>query len=56
MDRGEVALADVADFFNTVIEGAYIMARTLQEKRVVAAQIRLYKSYVELLFAPAAAR
>jgi hypothetical protein len=37
--------------FTATIEGAFIMSKTLREPKLVAAQIRLYLDFVELLFA-----
>lgn len=50
--RVDVDLDSVADLFNTVLEGAFIMSRTLNDPKVIAQQIRHYKNYIELLFSP----
>jgi NAD(P)-dependent dehydrogenase (short-subunit alcohol dehydrogenase family) len=49
--RGERAADALADMFTATIEGAFIMSKTLREPKLVAAQIRLYLDFVELLFA-----
>lgn len=41
---------DLADLITTVFEGSFIMSRTLQDPRIVAAHLRHYRSYLELLF------
>lgn len=46
-----VNTADLADMFTSVIEGAFIMSKTLKEPKLVAAQLGLYKNFLELLFA-----
>ena len=38
--------------FTVTVEGAFIMSKTLKEPKLVAAQLRLYRDFVELLFAP----
>lgn len=48
--RLAVDLTDVADMITTLFEGAFIMARTLREPSVLTRQVRLYRSYLELLF------
>lgn len=45
-----VSSDDLADMFTGAIEGAFIMSKTLREPKLVAAQIRLYRDFVELLF------
>lgn len=45
-----VDTADLADMFTSVIEGAFIMSKTLKEPKLVAAQLGLYKNFLELLF------
>ena len=46
-----VNTADLADMFTGTIEGAFIMSKTLKEPKLVAAQVGLYRDFVELLFA-----
>jgi TetR/AcrR family transcriptional repressor of nem operon len=46
-----VDTGDLADMFTGTIEGAFIMSKTLKEPKLVAAQIGLYRDFVELLFA-----
>ncbi|MBT5943436.1 MAG: TetR/AcrR family transcriptional regulator [Rhodospirillaceae bacterium] len=45
-----VDTADLADMFTGTIEGAFIMSKTLKEPKLVAAQIGLYRDFIELLF------
>ncbi|MBO6783281.1 MAG: TetR/AcrR family transcriptional regulator [Alphaproteobacteria bacterium] len=45
-----VDTADLADMFTAIIEGAFIMSKTLKEPKLVAAQLGLYRDFVELLF------
>ncbi len=48
--RLPVDTADLADMFTSTIEGAFIMSKTLKEPKLVAAQLGLYKNFVELVF------
>lgn len=48
--RAAVELDDVADMLNTVIEGAFVMAKTLGDASLVARQIDQLRAYVALLF------
>lgn len=41
----------LADMFTTVMEGAFIMSKSLNEPGLVAQQLRHYRNYLELLFA-----
>lgn len=41
---------DVADAFTVIIEGAFIVSKTMEEPRGVARQLRQYRNYLELLF------
>jgi len=45
-----VDTADLADMFTGTIEGAFIMSKTLKEPKLVAAQVGLYRDFIELLF------
>lgn len=40
----------LADLFTTIIEGAFIVSKTLEEKLLIADQLKHYRSYIELLF------
>jgi hypothetical protein len=40
----------LADMMTGILEGAFIMSRTLKEPALVADQIALYRDYIELLF------
>lgn len=47
----------LADGFTVVLEGAFITGKAMNEARLVTEQLRLYRNYIELLFAaPAPAR
>lgn len=51
--RLEVDAEELADGFTVVLEGAFIVARTMRQPdgRSVAQQLRHYRNYLELLFA-----
>lgn len=49
--KADVDLDDLADLLFVVFEGAYVMSRAISGRGVFVDQIRLYRSYVELLFA-----
>ena len=51
--RQDVDLDAIADQLLVVFEGAFVLARTLGEPEIVASQLRQYRRYLELLFAPA---
>ena len=40
----------LADMFLTVFEGAFVLSKTLNDPGVIVAQLRNYKTYIELLF------
>ncbi len=42
----------LADLYTVVFEGAFIMAKTLKDPKLLADQIAHYRTYLELLFAP----
>ena len=42
--------ASLADNFNTVLEGAFIMSKAVSEPALIVQQLRHYKNYIELLF------
>lgn len=48
----EVDLEATADLLTVVFEGSFIVSKTLAEADLVARQVRQYRSYLELLFAP----
>ena len=48
--RLPVSVTEVADGFLAVIEGAFILSKTLAEPGLVASQLRQYRNYLELLF------
>lgn len=51
--RLDVDPDSLADMMTVLLEGAFILSKTLKEPRVVAAQVRHYRNYLELLFTPA---
>jgi len=50
--RMRVDAGALADAFTVILEGAFITSKALAEPHVVPEQLRLFKSYIELLFAP----
>ena len=48
--RAEVDAASLADAFTVVLEGAFITGKALNEPKVVSAQLKHFRNYVELLF------
>jgi TetR/AcrR family transcriptional repressor of nem operon len=52
--KGEVNYPALADEFTVIIEGAFIMSKSLHEPQIVADQLQHYKRYIELLFNPEA--
>ena len=48
--RLPVDAAEIADALTVVIEGAFIISRTLNEPELVGMQIRHFRNYLELLF------
>ncbi|QJR10573.1 hypothetical protein DSM104443_01637 [Usitatibacter rugosus] len=50
--RREVDLDTLADLFYSLTEGAYVMTKTLDDRRLLARQTRELRNYFELLFEP----
>lgn len=50
--RDKVDLDNIADMLSCIIHGAIIVSKTLGEPTRLGRQIRAYRSYVKLLFAP----
>lgn len=48
--RLPVDAVDLADLFNGVLEGAFVMAKTLNDPGLVARHLRQYRNYLELVF------
>ncbi len=48
--RTEIDTASLADAFTVVLEGAFITGKALNEPKVIAQQLRVFKNYIELLF------
>lgn len=46
----------VAEMFNGVFEGAFVLARTSNNPKVITQQLNAYRDYLELLFEPATKR
>jgi len=42
--------ASLANGFNTLLEGAFVMSKAVGEPGIIAQQLRHYKNYIELLF------
>lgn len=47
----DVDLDELSDLFSTVFEGAFVMAKSLQDSKILARHLAHYRHYVELLFA-----
>lgn len=50
--RENVSLDDVSDMLSTAVEGGIVLAKSTNDHGVVARQVRMYRSYVKLLFSP----
>jgi TetR/AcrR family transcriptional repressor of nem operon len=50
--RDRMDLDDVAAMLSSVVDGAIIMSKTLQDPALLPRQVRAYRSYVKLLFTP----
>ena len=50
--RDPVDLDDVANMLSCVVDGGIIMSKTLRDPAQLAKQVRLYRSYIKLLFTP----
>jgi len=48
--RRQIDVQSLADGFMSVLEGAFILSKSLNEPAITAQQLRHYKTYVELLF------
>lgn len=48
--RDDVDLDDLSDMIMTTVDGGIVLAKVMNEPKVVAKQVRLYRSYVKLLF------
>lgn len=46
----DVNLDDVADMFTVIIEGGFVLERSFQDRGLTSRQIRLFQSYIEMLF------
>lgn len=51
--RGEPDYEALGDLPNVVIEGGFVMAKVYGDSKFLARQLRLLRSHIELLFAPA---
>jgi AcrR family transcriptional regulator len=50
--RAPIDVGALADLVSTVIEGGIVVAKVLKEPQVLAQQILLLRSYIQLLYAP----
>lgn len=50
--RIPVDMASLADEFNVTLEGAFVMAKAMQDKAIIPQQLRHFRNYLELLFLP----
>lgn len=48
--REDVELEDLSDMLSVAVEGGIVLAKAMKEPKTVAKQVRLYRSYVKLLF------
>ena len=48
--RAEFDTVALADMFTSTFEGAFVLSKALQEPAITAQQLRLYKTFVEILF------
>lgn len=48
--RDDVSLNDLSDMLSSAVEGGIVLAKSMGEPNAVAKQVRLYRSYVKLLF------
>ena len=46
----DVDFVSLADLFSVIFEGAFVLARTFEGRGIFAAQLRQYRTYVQLLF------
>lgn len=53
--REDIDLDTLADMISTVVEGGIIMSKALQQPKLLAEQVMLFRSYIKLLFLPPAA-
>ncbi len=53
--RDQVNREALADMVNSVVEGGIVMSKALREPRALGDQVMLFRSYIKLLYAPAAA-
>ena len=50
--KEDVDLEALADMLSTLVEGGIILQRALHERRLIAGQVMLFRSYMKLLFSP----
>ena len=50
--REDVDTAALADMFISTFEGAFIMSKSLRDPAITAQQLRLYRSFIAVLFKP----
>lgn len=53
--RLEIDLVTLADLLFVVFEGAFVLSRSMEDRRALAPQLRHYRNYLELLFGSPAA-
>ena len=49
--RAEFDSGALADMFLSTFEGAFVLSKSLQEPQITAQQLKLYKTFIETLFA-----
>ena len=48
--RDDVSLDDLSDMLSAAVEGGIVLSKSVNDPKAVAKQVRLYRSYVKLLF------
>lgn len=48
--QDDVDLDDLSDMLSVAVEGGIVLAKSVNEPKAVAKQVRMYRSYVKLLF------
>ena len=50
--RTDVDSVALADMFNAIFEGAFVLSKSLHEPDITVQQLRLYRTFLETLFSP----
>ncbi|MET4701123.1 TetR/AcrR family transcriptional repressor of nem operon [Constrictibacter sp. MBR-5] len=54
--RDDVSLEALADMLSGIVEGGIVLSKALDEPKLLAAQVMMFRSYVRLLFLPEAVK